>query len=76
MYGSSHMPTTDKTAKTSPSSAKKVDGIVRVREVERDPGSILHRAAEKPVRVTAKDGTRMFHIMTIRRGDRNDPSWA
>jgi hypothetical protein len=70
------MPTIDKTAKPPPSRAKEADDVVRVREVERDPGSILRRAAEQPVRVTAKGGTRMFHIVTIRCGDRDDPAWS
>jgi hypothetical protein len=70
------MPKTSKPAKTKPSTAKKSDAIVRVRDVERDSGAILRRAALGPVRISDKGGERMFHIGTIRRGDRKDPSWA
>ena len=70
------MPTTDKTTQTPLSNAKETSDFARVREVERDPRAILRRAAEKPVHVTSKDGARMFHIVTIRRGDRNDAAWT
>ncbi|MGO8915335.1 MAG: hypothetical protein ACLQJR_05455 [Stellaceae bacterium] len=69
------MPSSDKTPKTSPSSAKKPDEIARVRDVERDPGAILRRAEKGPVRVTSNVGNRTFHVATVRRGDRNDPAW-
>jgi hypothetical protein len=69
------MPSTDKTRKTPPAGARTADATVRIKEIERDPGAILRHAAQHPVRVAAKDGTRMFHIATIRRGDKSDPAW-
>jgi hypothetical protein len=70
------MPTISKPAASPSSSAKKLDAPVRVRDVGRDPVSILHRAAQGHVRVSAKNAARTFHIATIRRGDRRDPAWA
>ena len=69
------MPAINKTVKASLSSLKKTDMTARVRDIERDPRSILRRAEAKSIRVTAKEGARVYHIMTIRHGNRNDPAW-
>jgi hypothetical protein len=57
------------------SSDKAETNSLRIGDVADDPNAAMRRAALLPVRVTAKIGKRVFHIATLRRGDRKDPVW-
>jgi hypothetical protein len=48
---------------------------VRTRDLRHDPRAALRGALAKPIRVSAKEGGRLYHVATIRRGNRKDPSW-